>query len=79
MRGVENEYSIARSARGGFMTVSDAKGRIVAEKRSDAEPFSTLVAKVPVSHETTVYSKLGNWFGWVAIGLLVVALGRLVI
>jgi len=79
MRGVEDGYSIARAARGGFMTVSDAKGRIVAEKRSDAEPFSTLVARVPAVHDNTVYSKLGNWFGWVVIALLVATVGKLVI
>ena len=78
MRGVENGYSVARAARGGLLTVSDDRGRIVAEARSNAGPFSTLIARVPVQHEKTIYSRLGDWFGWVAIVLLVVAVGRLV-
>ena len=77
MRGVENGYSIARAARGGFLTVSDDRGRIVAEKRSNAELFSNLIARVSAAHEKTIYSTLGNWFGWIGVGLLLIAAGRL--
>ena len=77
MRGVENGYSVARSARGGFLTVSDDKGRIVAEKTSNSEPFSTLIARVSATHERTLYSLLGDWFAYVAIGILVICLGAL--
>src|SRR5215469_8522131 len=34
MRGVEDGFSIARAAKNGFLTVSDARGRIVGEVRS---------------------------------------------
>jgi apolipoprotein N-acyltransferase len=76
MRGVEDGFSIVRSAKNGFLTVSDSRGRIVAEKRSNAAPFATLIADVPVEHWQTLYQRWGDWFAWVALGLLAWALVR---
>lgn len=77
MRGVEDGFSIVRSAKGGYLTVSDSRGRIVAERRSDAASFSTLIADVPVEHHATPYLLLGDWFPWLAMGLAVFTLLRL--
>jgi apolipoprotein N-acyltransferase len=77
MRGVEGGFSIARAAKDGYLTVSDDRGRVVAEARSDSGPFATLIADVPVGHERTLFQRWGNWFAWVAVGALVVALARL--
>ena len=78
MRTVEDGFSLARVAKNGYLTVSDNRGRIVAERRSDAEkPFSTLVASIPVVHSATLYLLLGDWFAWMACGLLALALVRL--
>ncbi|HWA94772.1 MAG TPA: hypothetical protein VG844_09235 [Terracidiphilus sp.] len=74
MRGVEDGFSIARAAKNGYLTVSDSRGRILAERRSNAAPFATLLADVPAQHYSTLYQKLGNWFAWVAALLLVLAL-----
>jgi len=71
MRGVESGFSIVRAAKNGYLTVSDDRGRVLAEARSDAAPFSTLLADVPVGHERTVYQILGDWFAWVAVAALV--------
>jgi len=71
MRGVESGFSIVRAAKNGYLTVSDDRGRVLAEARSDAAPFSTLLADVPVGHERTVYQVLGNWIAWMAVGALV--------
>jgi apolipoprotein N-acyltransferase len=70
MRGVEDGFSIARAAKGGFLTVSDNRGRIVGEVRSNSAPFATLLVDVPTQHSPTVYQYLGDWFAWVAMGLL---------
>lgn len=78
MRGVEDGFSIVRSAKNGYLTVSDSRGRILAERRSDAAPFSTLIADVPVEHRGTPYLLLGDWFPWLAMGLVIFALLRLV-
>ena len=77
MRGVEDGFSIVRAAKNGYLTVSDDRGRVVAETRSDAAPFATLIATVPAAHSGTLYLLLGDWFGWLACGLLVLALIQL--
>jgi apolipoprotein N-acyltransferase len=77
MRGVEDGFSIVRAAKQGYLTVSDDRGRILAETQSDSAPFATLMTNVPAAHETTVYLLLGDWFAWVALAALVFTLVRL--
>lgn len=77
MRGVESGFSIARAAKNGYLTVSDNRGRILAETRSDSSPFATLVAEAPVVHETTLYLLLGDWFAWLALATLAFTIVRL--
>jgi apolipoprotein N-acyltransferase len=70
LRGVESGFSIARSAKQGMLSVSDNRGRILAQQSSAAQPgsattpFSILVASVPVWHQATLYARTGNWFAW---------------
>ena len=78
MRGVESGFGVARAARGGYLTISDNRGRIVAETRSNSAPFATLIADVPAVHDTTLYLLLGDWFAWVALALFGFALVQLV-
>jgi apolipoprotein N-acyltransferase len=77
MRAVEDGFSLVRAAKNGFLTVSDNRGRVVAEQRSDAATFATLLASVPAAHSATVYLLLGDWFAWVACALLALAVVRL--
>jgi apolipoprotein N-acyltransferase len=77
MRGVEDGFSIVRAAKQGYLTVSDDRGRILAETQSDSAPFATLVADVPVAHDTTLYLLLGDWFAWLVLATLVFTLVRL--
>jgi apolipoprotein N-acyltransferase len=77
MRAVEDGFSLVRSARGGFLTVADDRGRILAETGSNSAPFATLLAKVPAGHSGTVFLLLGDWFGWCAMALAALALARL--
>jgi apolipoprotein N-acyltransferase len=76
MRAVEDGFSLARAARRGFLTVTDDRGRIVAEAASDAAPFTTLVANVRTGHDETLFVLLGDWFGWFAIALLAIVVAR---
>lgn len=70
LRGVESGFSIARSAKQGILSVSDSRGRVLAQQSSavqpggPAAPFSILIASVPVWHQPTFYAKAGNWFAW---------------
>ncbi len=71
MRGVENGYSIVRAAKQGYLTVSDDRGRVLAETpTTPREPFTTLVATAPVRHDTTLYQTWGDWFAWLDLALV---------
>ena len=72
LRGVEDGYTIARAARDGFLTLSDSYGRVLYQAPSSNRPYASLVAKVPVGTGETLYTLLGNTFGWLALVLGVV-------
>jgi apolipoprotein N-acyltransferase len=71
MRGVEDGFTMVRDAKNGLLTVSDDRGRILAETptRSDGG-LVTLLAAVPVRHDSTLYQKWGDWFAWADLGAL---------
>jgi apolipoprotein N-acyltransferase len=76
MRGVEGGFTVVRDAKNGLLTASDDRGRILAEEptRSDGA-FITMLATVPVRHDSTLYQEWGDWFAWadlVALAALLV-------
>jgi apolipoprotein N-acyltransferase len=72
MRGVENGYTIVRAGRQGRLTVSDYRGSIVAEANCENGNMQSLLAKAPIYRVDTIYSKWGDWFGWLCIFLTAV-------
>jgi apolipoprotein N-acyltransferase len=68
---------MARSARRGLLTVSDARGRVLAEASSTTRPMATLTAIVPLEHLETLYTRFGDWFAGLSAVLLIAALSRL--
>lgn len=77
MRAVEDGFSLVRAAKDGYLTVSDNRGRILAEVRSDSAPFATLLTDVPATHSTTLYLLLGDWFGWLSLAMCFFSLMQL--
>jgi apolipoprotein N-acyltransferase len=73
-RGVESGFSIARAAKQGLLTVSDDRGRVLAEQRSDFADFATLLAAIPVRHDETLHDRWGDWFAWLNVVAFVVLL-----
>src|SRR5262249_31883373 len=65
MRAVENGFALARSARNGLLTLSDNRGRIVAEAATVPGRFVSISGKVNVAREETFYARSGDWFAWV--------------
>ena len=64
-RGIEGGYTVVRSSREGFMTISDAYGHVLAESSSASLPGSTLIATVLVGPPVrTVYAAVGDVLGW---------------
>jgi apolipoprotein N-acyltransferase len=67
LRGVESGIPVARAARGGRATVSDAFGRIVAEVSTvPAHAGAGVVIDAAVTPATgqTGYARFGDWFAW---------------
>jgi apolipoprotein N-acyltransferase len=74
MRGVENGFAIARVARSGRLTLSDDRGRVVAETSSEHHD-AELVGDLPLRQTHTLYGRWGDWFCWMDVAALVVLLG----
>jgi apolipoprotein N-acyltransferase len=73
MRGVESGFAIARAAYSGRLTLSDDRGRVVAEassERSDAK----LVGDLPLRDTHTLYARWGDWFVWIDLIVLAICL-----
>jgi len=68
LRGVEAGYSVARAARNGRLTVSDSRGRVLAEARDGA-----LLAEAPAGAAHTLYAAC-PWLFPLLNGLLLIAL-----
>lgn len=77
MRGVEGGFAVVRSAKRGSIYVSDDRGRILGEVKSDSGPFATLLVTVPEAHDKTLYLLLGDWFAWAALAVFVFTLVQL--
>lgn len=73
LRGVEGGYAIVRSATEGLLTVSDAYGRVLAERASDESSEVLLSTVVDFGAGGTFYSRNGDWFGWLSIGVVLAA------
>jgi len=73
MRGVEGGFAIARAPRTGRLTLSDDRGRVVAEASSE-ESDAMLVGKLPLYETTTLYARWGDWLPWLCVVGVVAAL-----
>lgn len=73
MRGVEGNYAVARAGQWGVLTLSDSRGRVIDMISTDAvEDGTLLMGEVRLGEGKSIYSKLGNWFGWSCLGLFVI-------
>ena len=86
LRGVENGFALARSARDGELVLADAHGHVVGEAPSaSADGFSVLTRVVAsgAAPGQTLYDRIGDAFVWAAAGfaisLLLYGLVRLVL
>jgi apolipoprotein N-acyltransferase len=74
MRGVESGFTIVRAAKQGLLTVSDDRGRILAQQDAATVLIASLLATAPIRHDDTLYARWGDWFAWLNIAALVVIL-----
>ena len=66
-RGIENGYSLVRNARRGRLTISDEKGRILSEANSEKGEAAELTGRIQPAASSTIYSRWGDWFGWLSL------------
>lgn len=80
LRSVENGFSQVRTARLGRLTINDYYGRVTHETSCSNSKAATLVGDVSMEHIDTIYSRFGDWFGYVillaGIGLVSVAVQK---
>lgn len=69
-RGVENGIAVARAPRDGLLLISDAAGRVVAERASGEAPFVSVSAALPAATSPTLYARAGDWFAWACLALM---------
>jgi apolipoprotein N-acyltransferase len=74
LRAVENGFALARSARNGLLTLSDNRGRIIAETATVPGRFVWITGKVNVAHEQTFYMRTGDWFARLCVAMFVILL-----
>jgi apolipoprotein N-acyltransferase len=74
LRAVENGFALARSARNGLLTLSDNRGRILAEAATVTGRFVSITGKVNVARKKTFYAQAGDWFAWLCVAMFVVLL-----
>ncbi len=66
LRGVEDGFAIARSAKQGLMTITDNRGRVLAQQHSSLG-MATLIGEITVSPDLTLYARFGDWFAWLVL------------
>lgn len=69
MRGVESGFALARAAHAGRLTLSDDRGRVVAEASSERRD-AALVGDLPLRETHTLYTQWGDWFAWLNLAAL---------
>jgi len=77
LRGVENGYAMVRTARQGRLTISDQTGNVLYEASSTNNNIASLTGKIPLVRSKTIYSRFGDWFGYlIAITAIIFILLR---
>jgi apolipoprotein N-acyltransferase len=67
LRGVESGFIIARNAKQGRLTITDNRGRVLAEAPESRTGFAVIDSIAPVAHEETLYVRFGDWFAWICL------------
>jgi len=72
LRAVEDGFALARSARNGLLTLSDNRGRILAETATAPGRFVWISGILDVAPEETFYARTGDWFARLCVAAFVV-------
>jgi len=70
-RSVEHRMWLVRSTNTGISAFVDATGKIL--EQSPLMEKSTLIRDVPMMSSKTIYTRFGDWMGWLAVSLIIIA------
>jgi apolipoprotein N-acyltransferase len=71
-RAIESDYGLVRAASDGVSAIISPQGTILAGIDHLRSNQNLLVADIPVGQGRTLYSRMGNGFIWICIGLVAV-------
>ena len=74
VRGVENGFATARSAKTGYVTAHCAYGSSFGSDSTFVHDPAIVVANLPLGPGATFYTRYGDWFGWLAVVASIVIL-----
>jgi apolipoprotein N-acyltransferase len=78
IRGVEGNVAVARAAQWGLLTVSDSRGRLLGVTvTSAAAGEASLLSEIPLGSGRSLYSRAGDWLGWLCLLITALAVFRL--
>jgi apolipoprotein N-acyltransferase len=72
LRAIETRRSVVRSANNGISGLIDPMGRVI--KQTDYWVQTAFAIDVPINESITFYVKYGDWIGWGALIMTIIAL-----
>ena len=79
VRGVESGFSLARAARGGMLSASDSRGRLVAAREPVHGEDTMAIGNLPIGTGRTLYSRTDDWFGRLCVIFAILLMLRLAV
>jgi len=76
-RGIENGIGVARAARDGRATITDSRGRVLADVDTSGDGAAARVVSAPLPSDPqapTLYAWAGDWFAWLGLAATVALL-----
>lgn len=75
-RAIEQGFNLVRATSGGLSAAFDYQGRRLAAMDYYRTVDPTMIADVPTKGVRTIYSRLGNWFAWLSMAVLLALIAK---
>jgi len=74
-RAIENGFSLVHPTGQGLSVATDNRGRIISSMDFFTTNEQIMYASVPIENSFTIYTQLGDFFGWICIAFFLASLG----